>query len=135
MPSSHQHQHSHSCCGHHTDNHKTLLILFILGLVSFLSAFFIENKIIQAVLNLLAIVLAGGHVIAGGILDTVNNSLAKKRFMPNIHLLMTVAAIGAIIIQEYSEAALLILIFAGAHHFSCSRVKYFSDLQLNQHEY
>src|SRR5690625_5200786 len=35
--------------------------------------------------------------------------------MPNIHILMTLAAIGAVIIGEYMEAALLILIFAGAH--------------------
>ena len=38
-----------------------------------------------------------------------------KKFKPNIHLLMVLGAFGAILIQEYSEAALLILIFAGAH--------------------
>src|SRR5690625_103989 len=40
---------------------------------------------------------------------------SKKKFIPNIHILMTLAAIGAVIIGEYMEAALLILIFAGAH--------------------
>src|SRR5699024_5883024 len=35
--------------------------------------------------------------------------------MPNIHILMTLAALGAVIIGEYMEAALLILIFGGAH--------------------
>src|SRR5690625_1243922 len=39
----------------------------------------------------------------------------KKKFIPNIHILMTLAAIGAVIIGEYMEAALLILIFGGAH--------------------
>src|SRR5690625_5534839 len=36
---------------------------------------------------------------------------SKKKFIPNIHILMTLAAIGAVIIGEYMEAALLILIF------------------------
>src|SRR5699024_11441243 len=39
----------------------------------------------------------------------------RKKFTPNVHILMTLAAIGAVIINEYMEAALLILIFAAAH--------------------
>src|SRR5690625_1276464 len=40
---------------------------------------------------------------------------SKKKFIPNIHILMTLAAVGAVIIGEYMEAALLILIFGGAN--------------------
>src|SRR5690625_7085231 len=42
-------------------------------------------------------------------------TLKRKKYTPNVHILMTFAAIGAVIIGEYMEAALLILIFAAAH--------------------
>src|SRR5690625_94126 len=51
-------------------------------------------------------------------------TLKRKKYTPNVHILMTFAAIGAVIIGEYMEAALLILIFAGAHfleHYAESR--------------
>jgi len=59
--------------------------------------------------------LAGNHVVIEGVTDTFQQSINRKRFYPNIHLLMSLAAFGAMIIGQFSEASLLILIFAGAH--------------------
>ncbi len=109
-------KHNQANTNHHNHgNLIILLILFIIGLGLFISAIFIKDELTKMILNLLAIAFSGVHVIYEGFESTIKNSLSKRRFIPNIHLLMTVAAIGAIIIKEYHEAALLILIFAGAH--------------------
>ncbi|NLB85109.1 MAG: cadmium-translocating P-type ATPase [Acholeplasmataceae bacterium] len=100
---------------HNHGNLTILLVLFIIGLALFITSIFVKHELTKMILNLLAIAFSGGHVIYEGFESTIKNSLSKRRFIPNIHLLMTVAAIGAIIIKEYHEAALLILIFAGAH--------------------
>ena len=64
---------------------------------------------------LIATVISGYHVIYEGFADTIKSSIKHKRFKPNIHVLTALAAVGAFIIAEYFEGALLILIFAGAH--------------------
>lgn len=64
---------------------------------------------------LLATILSGYHIIYEGFEDTISSSKANHKFVPNIHLLMALGAIGAILIGSFGEAALLILIFAGAH--------------------
>lgn len=89
-------------------------ISFLIGLVFYLVAFFVGTPL-SAIFNILATVLAGYVVVMEGLVDTIKDSLRKKGFYPNIHLLMALGAIGAIIIKEYSEAALLILIFAAAN--------------------
>ena len=61
-----------------------------------------------------AAVAAGYHVIAEGVTETIQDSKKQHRFAPNIHILMALAAVGAIAIGSYEEAAMLILIFAGA---------------------
>ena len=87
-----------------------------MGLVAYIVGLFIkDNDIIRNVLNISALVLSGYHIIIEGVTDTIKASIKARRFKPNIHLLMLVAAVGAMIIAEYREAALLILIFAGAH--------------------
>lgn len=91
------------------------MMMFFLGLLVFIIAIFIKNPMLNMILNLAALLISGYHIIFEGILDTIKNSIISKRFKPNIHLLMTIAAIGAVIIGEYNEAAMLILIFAGAH--------------------
>ncbi|MFR0813715.1 MAG: hypothetical protein ACLSIL_04205 [Enterococcus casseliflavus] len=58
---------------------------------------------------------AGYHITWEGIEDTVKSTRINRRFTPNVHLLMLLAAIGSMIIGNFNEAALLILIFAGAH--------------------
>lgn len=110
---SHKHQPHHH---HHGKSSKIVLILYFVGLGLFITGLFLSSyELIQRVLYLSSFVLAGFHVIIEGIIATFKDSKEKKRFVPNLHLLMTIAAIGAIVINEYNEAALLILIFAGAH--------------------
>lgn len=109
----HNYDHNHDHDEHHVS--KLLVILFILAVISYVVSFFFSNEVIKAILNIFAVIAAGYHIIPEGLVDTVKNSIKRKKFYPNIHLLMTLAAFGAIIIREYSEAALLIIIFAGAH--------------------
>ncbi|MTD42052.1 heavy metal translocating P-type ATPase [Erwinia sp. CPCC 100877] len=111
----HKHEDGHS----HSHNHshgKAPVILFFAGFVLFIAAFFFkEDCLAQPVLFVSATLLSGGHVIIEGITDTVQASKAKRAFVPNVHILMTLAAFGAMIIGNFEESALLILIFAGAH--------------------
>lgn len=97
------------------DNDKEAVIMFFIGLLIFIIAYFVKNERVNIILNLLALIASGYHIILEGIIDTYKESLESKSFKPNIHLLMTIAAVGAIAIKQYSEAAMLILIFAGAH--------------------
>src|SRR5690625_4887401 len=103
----HDHDHSHGG--------KTEIILFFTGLGTFLIALFVGAVVLKLFLYIISLVLSGYHIIIEGFLDTFQQTIRRKKFMPNIHILMTLAAIGAVIIGEYMEAALLILIFGGAH--------------------
>lgn len=110
----HDHDHHDSC--HEHEHHGYLnLILFGVGLLFYTIAWFIPLDWLKTSLFLLTVLLSGHHVIFEGFIDTFKRSIHQKRFIPNIHLLMSLGALGAILIGEYSEAALLILIFAGAH--------------------
>src|SRR5690625_2655189 len=104
---SHDHDHSHGG--------KAEVILFFAGLAAFLIALFVGAGPLKTTLYITSIVLSGYHIIIEGFSDTIHQTIKRKKFMPNIHILMTLAALGAVIIGEYMEAALLILIFAGAH--------------------
>lgn len=96
---------------------KIAVILFFVGLVFFIAGLFISKTMtmLSGVLFIMAVITAGYHIIFEGIGKTIRNSKEAKKFQPNVHFLMTIATIGAIIIGNYEEAALLILIFAGAH--------------------
>ena len=101
------------------------VLLYILGLIS-------NNGL----LLFIAFILSGYMMIYEGIEDTVKKTIKRKRFTPNIHILMTVGALGAISIKEYGEAALLMIIFTGAHfleHYAENKSKreITSLLQLN----
>src|SRR5690606_15910154 len=109
--SGHGHEHDH-----HEHSGHTEVILYFIGLAGFLFALFLSNALLKNVLFLLTFLLSGYHIIIEGFIDTVKHSLRLKKFYPNVHLLMTFAAVGAILIGEFLEAALLILIFAGAHY-------------------
>ncbi len=116
--STHEHDHSvHDFCHEHTHEHHGYLnlTLFGVGLLFYIIAWFIPVDWVKISLFLLTVLLAGHHVITEGFIDTFKRSVHQKRFIPNIHLLMSLGALGAILIGEYNEAALLILIFAGAH--------------------
>lgn len=106
----HDHNHDHYHGG------KTAVILYFIGLALFIVGLFIEKGGLQNSLYALTLVLSGYHVIVEGFIDTFQQSIRQRRFKPNVHILMTLAAIGAMIIGEFREAALLILIFAGAHY-------------------
>lgn len=94
---------------------KSAVILYFLGLLAFLIALFLGTGPTKIILNISALVLSGYHIIVEGFIDTFRQTVKRKKFTPNVHILMTLAAIGAVIIGEYREATLLILIFAGAH--------------------
>lgn len=87
----------------------TGILLLILGIILPLSSM---SKLI---ISIIAIILSGYHIVREGIDDTIHESIRKKKFSPNTHILMTLAAFGAILLGEVVEAALLIFIFAGAH--------------------
>jgi len=109
--------HSHSC-GHEHNHGKMPIVMYFIGLALALIAFFLskEYQILQNILFLIATISAGYHVIVlEGLGETIHNSKSQKRFIPNSHILMGLAAIGASLMGSFGEGALLILIFSGAH--------------------
>lgn len=122
----HHHEHSHAEAHGHCHNHnhshehqhgKLPVILYLVGLGLYLLALLSSGKypIVKNTIFMLAMLISGYHVIFEGIGDTIQSTISKKKFMPNVHLLMALAAFGAAIIGDFNEGALLILIFAGAH--------------------
>ncbi|CAD2072305.1 heavy metal translocating P-type ATPase [Phocicoccus pinnipedialis] len=108
-PDKHLHDHTHG---------KTPIVLYLIGLALFIIAFLIpkEYAVMTNVVLVISTIIAGYHVvILEGIGHTIENTKIAKKFMPNSHILMGLAAIGASIMGNFYEAALLILIFAGAH--------------------
>ena len=112
--------HKEGCHAHgHDHNHGRLpIILYFIGLLLAVFALFLNDdyQTVKNILFGLATISAGYHVVVlEGIGDTIANTKAKGKFTPNSHILMGLAAIGAAFLGQYWEAALLILIFAGAH--------------------
>lgn len=110
-----QHAETHDHDHHHHYGGNTAVILYFIGLAAFLIGLFLEPSTWRTALYLFALVSSGYHIILEGFSDTFHQTMKRKKFTPNVHILMTLAAIGAVIIGEYREATLLILIFAGAH--------------------
>ncbi|GAB3807561.1 heavy metal translocating P-type ATPase [Virgibacillus kimchii] len=107
--------HSH---GHDHDHGKMPIVLYFIGLALALIALFLNDEyvLLQNILFSIATITAGYHVIIlEGIGETVENTKMKKRFTPNSHILMGLAAIGASLMGNFWEGTLLILIFSGAH--------------------
>ncbi len=121
----HNHEHEYENGGGHNHNHnhnhshgdsKSAVILFFAGLTAFIVALFLtDSSLLQTILFISAMLLSGYHIMLEGIIDTIEATKRKRKFSPNVHILMTVAAIGATIIGNYEEGALLIIIFAAAH--------------------
>lgn len=120
----HDHDHEHhnqhteaaSSCSHHHHHGKQPVILYVVGLVLYLIA--LLSPLPESLSNLFmlsAMVVAGYQVIFEGIGETITESIRLNKFWPNVHILMTLAAIGAVFLGDYDEGALLILIFSGAH--------------------
>lgn len=113
--SNHQNHEGHSHSHHHGHGNSGVVFFFI-GLVIFLVAFSIQKgSLMQNALFVVAMLLSGYHIIVEGLDETIDASKRQGKFAPNVHILMTLAALGAMIIGNYEEGALLILIFAAAH--------------------
>lgn len=96
--------------------HDTIpVILYFLGLTTFIIAIFLKDAQIKNMFYTFSVVTAGYHVMGDGFISTYNESKSRKKFHPNVHLLMGLAAVGAMLIGDFQEGALLIIIFAGAH--------------------
>ncbi|MCM3763091.1 cadmium-translocating P-type ATPase [Alkalihalobacillus oceani] len=109
------HSHDH---GHNHDHGKMPVILYFIGLVLAIIALFLDDEslLLKNILFSIATITAGYHVvILEGIGETIENTKIKKRFTPNSHILMGLAAIGASLMGNFWEGTLLILIFSGAH--------------------
>lgn len=120
----HHHEHHHECgcgCSHHHHHHhanKKQKILFVVGLILFSIATIIslvskfgnlENKELIDLINyfvfVVGYILIGYDIIFGSI-----KSIIHKDFF-NENLLMTIASVGALIINEPFEATMVILLF------------------------
>lgn len=86
------------------------IIFYMLGVITFIGGLLITQPIARAALLVFAAIVAGYQVIAEGIMATIQATRKRHRFSPNIHLLMALAALGAIAIGSFEEAAMLILI-------------------------
>lgn len=105
----HNHEHSHG---------KTPIFLYFIGLILAIIALFLSEQfeVLQNSLFSIATIIAGYHVVVlEGMGETIGNSKRNRRFVPNSHILMGLAALGASLIGQFWEGALLILIFSGAH--------------------
>ena len=115
----HNHNHDHDHKHDHDHNHGKLpIVMYFIGLAVALVALFLSEKylILQNILFSLATISASYHVIIlEGMGETVKNTKIKKKFTPNSHILMGLAAIGASLMGNFWEGTLLILIFSGAH--------------------
>ena len=69
---------------------------YLLGVAAFIGGLFITQPLARAGLLIAAAVAAGYHVIAEGVIETIQDSKKQHRFAPNIHILMALAAVGAI---------------------------------------
>lgn len=115
----HHSQESHNHGHEHNHEHgKMPIILYFIGLTLAIIALFLDDEslLLKNVLFSIATITAGYHVIIlEGIGETIENTKLKKRFTPNSHILMGLAAIGASLMGNFWEGTLLILIFSGAH--------------------
>lgn len=107
-----KHEHVH---GHHHHHGKLPAILYMIGLVIFVASLILLTGFEQKIFLLVAMILSGYHVLLEGVVDTIEASLTAHRLRPNAHILMFIAAMGAVYLGDIKEGALLIFIFAGVH--------------------
>ncbi|WP_454922974.1 heavy metal translocating P-type ATPase [Abiotrophia defectiva] len=112
------HDHNSHTHQHHGHAHafKSAIFAYVIGLLTFFLGLFTgQASLLVNALYSLTVFLSGYHVLSEGLLETWQASYKARRFCPNTHLLMGLAALSAMAIGQFQEAALLILIFAGAH--------------------
>ena len=93
---------------------KMPIILYFIGLLlAFIGLFLTtKNTLAANIFFSIASISAGYYVIIlEGIGETVKHTKKRKRFSPNSHILMGLAALGASFIGNFWEGTLLILIF------------------------
>ena len=111
-----KHEHSEACASGHSHSHgKMPVVMFFIGLALYIGAFFVEKVLIQNLIYVGSMVTAGYHIMGEGFGSTIKDTISKKKFSPNIHVLMSLAAVGASLIGDFGEGALLIVIFAATH--------------------
>ncbi|MDO8054171.1 heavy metal translocating P-type ATPase ['Opuntia sp.' phytoplasma] len=71
-----------------------------------------ECLLFKRIITLLILGCTGYHVILEGLLDTYYDTKKNRKFTPNIHILMLLGALGAVFLNNFNEAILLIIIFA-----------------------
>lgn len=109
-------EHNHDHEGHHHEHGNLPLILYGIAVILAITALFLHKQTWQPLLFGIATLSAGYHVvIEEGFWPTIQRLVHKGQFKPDSHVLMGLAAIGAMILGEYWEGTLLILIFGGAH--------------------
>ena len=95
----------------HEEKGKTFQLFSFYRIGSFLYRFILGNMLlVKNILFSLAAILAGYHIIGEGFGDTYRDTKNNRKFSPNIHLLMTLAAVGSALMGSFEESALLILI-------------------------
>lgn len=106
------HNHSHD----HSKVKLSPAVLFFVGIGIFILGLLLPvSDTVKAVFSTIAMLVSGYHVMWEGVEDTIKKTKQNGKFTPNTHILMTLAAIGAVLLGEATESALLIFIFAGAH--------------------
>ncbi|MDO8059942.1 heavy metal translocating P-type ATPase [Candidatus Phytoplasma citri] len=71
-----------------------------------------ECLLFKRIITLLILGCTGYHVILEGLLETYYDTKKNRKFTPNIHILMLLGALGAVFLNNFNEAILLIIIFA-----------------------
>ncbi|MGT2925940.1 heavy metal translocating P-type ATPase [Streptococcus cuniculipharyngis] len=112
----HNHQQKHNHSHNHSKVKLSPAVLFFVGIGIFILGLLLPvSDSVKAIFSTLAMLVSGYHVMWEGVEDTIKKTKEKGSFTPNTHILMTLAAIGAVLLGEATESALLIFIFAGAH--------------------
>ena len=108
-----EHHHAYSHEGHHHHESKTALSLYFVGIIlTILTLILPLSPMLKQVLFTLSLFISGYHVMFEGVEDTIEKTKIHHRLTPNAHVLMTLAAIGTVLLGEALEGAVLIFIFA-----------------------
>ncbi|WP_173024101.1 heavy metal translocating P-type ATPase [Candidatus Phytoplasma mali] len=111
---------------------KTPFILFLLGINIYLFIFLpffhldlltipwnnsypLTEGIFKIIVTFIILILIGYHILYEGFIETFNETIKNKKFTPNIHILMSLGALGFIFIGNYNDSIILIIIFSGAN--------------------
>lgn len=105
---------------------KKPFIFFLFGIIIYLFIFlpiewfkpFGNNTLafnIKLFLTFVILIFNGYHIMFEGFVETLKKTKKSKKFIPNIHILMTLAALGSVCLGNQNEAIILIIIFAGAN--------------------